>query len=124
MSLHIDEKKLNTLVQAKGKAEMKRAMPFVQGLKKRLMGGEKAEVVFDRKLGFDEGEVLVKMVKGLRRTTGCKVVEVVRVEGEGKEKVGTVVGGEGEGEKRKGLPLVANSATPGSPSFHFENIEG
>lgn len=126
MSLHIDEKKLNTEVQAKGKAEMKRAMPFVQGLKKRLLGGEKAEVVFDRKLGFDEGEVLVKMVKGLRRTTGCKVVEVVRVEGEGEgeEKVGTVVGAEGGEEKRKGLPLVANSATPGSPSFHFENLEG
>ena len=123
MTLHIDEKKLNTSVQAKGKAEMKKAMPFVQSLKKRLQGGEKAEVVFDRKLAFDEGEVLVKMVKGLRRTTGCKVVEVVRVEGE-EEKVGTVVVGEQEGETRRELPGPASQASPGSPSFHFENIEG
>ena len=123
MTLHVDEKKLNTSVQAKGKAEMKKAMPFVQSLKKRLQGGEKAEVVFDRKLAFDEGEVLVKMVKGLRRTTGCRVVEVVKVEGE-EEKVGKVVAGEQEGGTRKELPSVANSATPGSPTFHFENIEG
>ncbi|KAL6717375.1 cytosolic leucyl tRNA synthetase [Lecanora helva] len=123
LTLHIDEKKLNTSVQAKGKAEMKRAMPFVQSLKKRLQGGEKADVVFDRKLAFDEGEVLSKMVKGLRRTTGCKVVEVVRVEGE-EEKVGTVVVGEQEGEKRKELAGPANSATPGSPTFYFENIDG
>lgn len=122
MSLLIDEKNLNTKVQAKGKAEMKRAMPFVQFLKKRLQAGEKANAVFDRKLPFDEGEILVKMVKGLTRMTGCKIVEVVRVEGE--EKVGTVVLGKGEGEERRELPAVAGQATPGSPSFHFENIEG
>ncbi len=123
MTLHIDEKSLNTQVQAKGKAEMKRAMPFVQSLKKRLQGGEKADAVFDRKLTFDESEVLVKMVKGLRRTTGCKVVEVIRIEGE-EEKTGTVIVGEQDGEKRKELPSVANQATPGTPSFYFENIEG
>lgn len=121
-----DEKNLNTKVQAKGKAEMKRAMPFVQQLKKRLTSGESQEVVFDRKLAFDEEKVLRKMVRGLRRTTGCKVVEVVKVEGEEEEgeKVGAVTVGEGEGEKRKELPPVSGHATPGSPTFHFENIEG
>ena len=119
-----DEKTLNTRVQAKGKAEMKRAMPFVQHLKKRLVGGESQEVVFDRKLAFEEGEVLRKMVGGLRRTTGCKVVEVVRVEGEEGDKVGVIVVGERAGGKREELPSVAVQATPGSPSFHFENIEG
>jgi leucyl-tRNA synthetase len=123
MTLHIDEKNLNTKVQAKGKAEMKKAMPFVQSLKKRLQSGEKADAVFDRELTFDESEILVKMVKGLRRTTGCKVVEVVRIEGD-EEKTGVVVVGEREGEKRKELPPVANQAKPGSPSFHFVNIEG
>lgn len=122
--LKFDEKELNTRVQAKGKAEMKRAMPFVQSLKKRLVGGEKADTVFDRKLAFEEGVVLGKMVKGLRRTTGCKVVEVVRVEGEETDRVGVVVVGENEGEKRSGLPSMAGLATPGSPNFHFENIEG
>lgn len=120
-----DEKKLNTEVQARGKAEMKRAMPFVQQLKKRLTSGESREVVFDRKLAFDEQEVLRKMVGGLRRTTGCKVVEVVKVEGEEEgEKVGVVVVGEGEGGKREELPSVSGHATPGSPTFYFENIEG
>lgn len=119
-----DEKKLNTKVQAKGKAEMKRAMPFVQQLKKRLTSGESQGVVFDRKLAFDEQGVLRKMVRGLRRTTGCRVVEVVKVEGEEGEKVGVVMVGEGEGGKREGLPSVSGHATPGSPTFHFENIEG
>lgn len=119
-----DEKNLNNKVQAKGKAEMKRAMPFVQHLKKRLGGGESEAVVFDRKLAFEEGEVLKKMVRGLRRTTGCKVIEVVKVEGEEGGRVGVVMVGEGEGGKREGLPSMAGQATPGSPSFHFENIEG
>lgn len=119
-----DEKDLNTKVQAKGKAEMKRAMPFVQHLKKRLMGGESPEVVFDRKLAFEEGEVLEKMVGGLRRTTGCKIIEVVKVEGEVGEKVGVTMVGEGDSRKREDLPSVAGQATPGSPSFHFENIQG
>lgn len=120
--MSFDEKNLNTKIQAKGKAEMKRAMPFVQHLKKRLMGGESQEVVFDRKLAFEEGEVLQKMVRGLTRTTGCKLIEVIKVEEEEGEKVGLVIVGEGGG-KREGLPSVAGQATPGSPSFHFENIE-
>ncbi|KAL2056891.1 hypothetical protein ABVK25_002630 [Lepraria finkii] len=122
ISLHIDEKQLNTRVQAQGKQEMKRAMPFVQGLKKRLMAGEKSDVVFERKLPFVESEVLQKMVQGLTRTTGCKVVEVVRIEGNENEKVGIVVVGEQEGEKRGEMPSVAGQATPGNPSFHFENV--
>lgn len=122
--MSFDEKNLNTKVQAKGKAEMKRAMPFVQHLKKRLMGGESQEVVFDRKLVFEEGEVLEKMVRGLSRTTGCRVIDVVKVEGEEGEKVGVTTVGEGDGGRREQLPSVAGQATPGSPSFHFENIEG
>ncbi len=102
---------------------MKKGMPFVQNLKKRLLSGEKGDIVFERKLAFVEGEVLEKMVRGLRRTTGCKVVEVVKVEGEEADKRGIVVVGEKEGEERKELPSVSGSAVPGSPSFHFENIE-
>lgn len=103
---------------------MKKGMPFVQNLKKRLLNGEKGDVVFERKLAFVEGEVLEKMVKGLMKTTGCKIVEVVRVEGEEAEKKGVVVAGAKEGEERRELPNSANQAVPGSPSFHFENIKG
>ena len=93
-------------------------MPFVQGLKKRLMGGETAETVFERKLAFDELDTLRAMTAGLRRTTGCKTVMVVAVLDGGRS--GRVVG-----EERivQGLAQVADSAVPGAPTFLFENVE-
>jgi len=33
-----------------------------------------------------------------------------------------VVGEVGVGERREGLPSVAEAAVPGHPSFHFENV--
>lgn len=48
----IDDKELNGRIGKMG--EMKKAMPFVQALKKRLRDGEPAEVVLSRKLAFDE----------------------------------------------------------------------
>ena len=99
--------------------EMKKAMPFVQGLKKRLLAGESEDVVFERKLGFDEVDVLEQMRAGLRKTTGCREVEIVAVEEEGKS--GRVVGG--EGERKETLPPAAQAAVPGAPSFHFENVD-
>lgn len=101
----------------------------MQGLKRRLQAGESGEVVFERKLAFEEGEVLGMMEKGLRKTTGCRVIEVVEVVegGRGGEveeggKRGVVRVGEGVGSVREGLAQVAEMAVPGQPSFHFENI--
>lgn len=121
LSLSFNEKVLGESVKAKGGKEMKRAMPFVQNLRKRLLAGEKEDAVFERKLAFEESEVLGFMVAGLRKTTGCLVVEVVRVEGE-EEKSGVVAVGEGVGGRKEGLPAVAGSAVPGSPSYHLENV--
>jgi len=105
-SLH-DDKALNAQVAKMGKGpEMKKAMPFVQGLKKRLVVNKEApEVVFERKLPFDEVSVLEEMKKGLMRTTGCKEVVVITV-----------------GEDKSGLPPLAEYAVPGQPTFSFENI--
>jgi len=114
-TLTTNDKELNPRI-AKG-GEMKKAMPFVQGLKKRLQAGEEVGVVLERKLAFDEVQVLKEMQAGLEKTTGCKAIHLVIVD-EG-AKTGTTV----EGEARKGLPQVAESATPGNPSFHFENVE-
>ena len=122
LKVSVDEKKVGETLKAKGGKEMKRAMPFVQGLKKRLYAGENQDVVFERKLPFSEEYVLVQMVKGLRRTTGCKVIEVVKVEGDGEEMKGRVVAGDAEGQVKDVLPAAAGSAVPGSPSFHFDNI--
>jgi leucyl-tRNA synthetase len=103
--------------------ETKKAMPFVQELKKRLVqGGERPEAVFDRKLAFDEVATLREMVPGLRRTTGCRVVEVVQVDEGGKTGV-VVIAEHGVGEKRVGLAPAAEGAKPGTPSFLFENVE-
>lgn len=93
-------------------------MPFVQGLKKRLVNSkENPDTVFDRKLPFDELQILGDMVDTLRKSTGCKVIDVISVEEGGK--TGTVFG---SGEAREGLPSVAESAVPGNPTFHFENV--
>ncbi|MCJ1309094.1 cytosolic leucyl tRNA synthetase [Agyrium rufum] len=117
---HLKEDK--ELIGKVGKmGETKKAMPFVQGLKKRLLNGEDEQVVLSRELKFNEVEVLQEMVKGLKKTTGCVVVEVVLVEEGGK--VGKVIVGEGEGGKRESLPAPAEQAVPGSPSFYFENLE-
>ncbi|WEW60650.1 cytosolic leucyl tRNA synthetase [Emydomyces testavorans] len=115
VSISFNDKELNAKVGKLG--EMKKAMPFVQGLKRRLIQGkESPERVFNRQLAFDETEVLRNMVGILRKTTGCKIVEVIAVEEGGK--VGTTL----DGETKAGLPPVAESAVPGQPSFHFENI--
>lgn len=101
----VDEKALMTEMKKAG-PEMKKAMPFVQGLKKRLLAGEGAEVVFERKLAFDEKRVLAEMVAGLKRAAGLKEVKVVSV-----------------GEEKDGLPVQAEAAVPGVPTFLFENVE-
>ena len=105
-----DDKALNGQVAKMGKGpEMKKAMPFVQDLKKRLLAGEKATEVFERKLPFDEVEILEEMKKGLIRTTGCKEVVVKSV---------------GEGTKLDGTAQqIAENAVPGQPSFLFENVD-
>lgn len=112
------EKEVNDQVKKMG--EMKKAMPFVQNLKRRLQQGEPADKVLERKLPFDEIVTLNSMVPALKKTAGLKVVELVQIEEGGKK--GKVVGGDGEGEK-EGLPPQAESAVPGLPTFAFENVE-
>jgi leucyl-tRNA synthetase len=105
-TLSVNDKELKGKVSKMG--EVKKAMPFVQALKSRLVGQrEDPKTVFDRKLAFDEVEMLENMKKGLMKTTGCKEVVVVKV----------------EDATRQGLPSMAENALPGSPSFLFENVE-
>lgn len=115
LNVSINDKELNAKVGKLG--EMKKAMPFVQGLKSRLIKGREApENVFERKLPFDEFAVLAEMVGGLKRTAGYKEIEVIAVEEGGK--TGEVVG---TGEKKEGLQ--AENAVPGHPTFVFCNVE-
>lgn len=93
------------------KRDMKKAMPFVQILKRRLEGGEPADAVLGaggRLLPFDEAATLREIVPSLRQTIPkLQVVDIV------------TSGGESAPDD---LPPVAKSATPGNPTFHFENI--
>lgn len=119
LTLSLDDKSLGPQIAKMG--EMKKAMPFVQGLKRRLQAGESEEVVFNRKLAFDELDVLVQMRAGLKKTTGCIDVEIVALDEGGAG--GTVAGSDKGGEKREGLPPAAQAAVPGNPTFHFENVK-
>ncbi|KAL8934811.1 MAG: hypothetical protein Q9211_005035 [Gyalolechia sp. 1 TL-2023] len=122
----LEDKSLNAEVGRMG--EGKKAMPFVQTLKRRIQTGEDASDVFDRKLAFDETEVLGQMLRGLRKTVPkCRGVEIVAVEGEDEgKKRGRIVRSEGEGlgavgEERE-LLGAAEMAVPGGPTFFFENV--
>lgn len=63
-SQKIEDKELNGRIGKMG--EMKKAMPFVQALKKRLRDGEPAEAVLERKLAFDEKKTLLVCAPALR----------------------------------------------------------
>jgi leucyl-tRNA synthetase len=105
------------------KSESKKAMPFINGLKRRLDNGEPKESVLNRELAFDELNTLRSMIPGLKQTIQkCVDVEIITVAEGGKE--GVVIKEDGtKGEERKELPPTAASAEPGSPSFAFENVE-
>ena len=113
VTLSLNEKELNGKVAKMG--EMKKAMPFVQSLKKRL-AVENPETVFERKLAFDEVQTLKEIVPTLQRMTGCKNVAVVVVEEGGK------TGKDLDGGIVENLPLLAEGADPGNPRFEFTNI--
>ncbi|KAK5002254.1 hypothetical protein LTR28_011639, partial [Elasticomyces elasticus] len=93
-------------------------------LKRSLDSGVPENIVFERKLAFDEVMVLKEMVPGLRQTLQkCVSVELVKVDEGGK--TGVVVGGtsqEDQGRERTELPPPAENAVPGGPTFHFDNV--
>jgi len=116
----VDIKAISSKIE---KAQTKKAMPFIQALKRRLeSGGEDPATVFDRKLAYDELSTLKEMVPGLKQTVPrLEVVRLVTVE-EGQSS-GKIVAGGAEGEQAlENLPPMAASANPGSPTFLFENI--
>lgn len=88
------------------KADMKKAMPFIHHLKRRLESGESKNAVLERDLGFEEVKVLEEMIVVLKAiVVKLKEVSIVTVE-----------------EGAKGLAPMAASAEPGSPSFEFTNL--
>lgn len=120
--MNLDMKELSKNIDKK---DSKRAMPFIQCLKRSIDSGIPKDVVFERKLAFDEEEILAEMLPGLRQTiVKCVAVEVVLIDQGGKS--GKVVASIGQNAAAKGaektnLPPAAEGAVPGTPTFFFEN---
>lgn len=109
-----------TISKGMDKSAMKRAMPFIQGLKKSLDGGQSEADVLSTELGFDEQAILEAMVPGLIHTLPkCKAVELIKVIGQ------TAQGGVSAQSDQpvEELPGIASGATPGEPRFVFENVD-
>lgn len=103
------------------KADLKKAMPFIQTLKKRIDSGESPEHVFSEHLQFDERQALREMIPGLKSASRkLEVVELVLVK-EGDE-TGEVITTGSEGGQRVPLSPMAAGALPGNPAFLFANI--
>lgn len=113
-----DNKVLKTKVEPK---EMKRAMPFISLVKARLTK-EKPEVVFNRKLNFDELDVIKKALAVLKKSTAKVTVadiEVITFDN------GAEVGKNVTTGEEVALPKVKtiDSAVPGQPGIVIVNIE-
>lgn len=112
-----DNKEIKTRVEGK---DMKKAMPYISGLKARLQK-ESPEVVFNRKLGFDELEVL-KMCWDIftRCTMKVKVGELKVVSFKSGATEGEDVTNGGSVEVPGGK--ITETAVPGAPAIVIENI--
>jgi leucyl-tRNA synthetase len=103
------------------KSDLKKAMPFIQTLKKRLDHGEKPEQVLQERLPFDEAQTLRETIPGIKSTVKrLELVEIVRyIEG---EDTGELITNGNEGGERVLLPPVAANAVPGIPAFWLSDV--
>lgn len=102
--------------------DVKRGMQYVQYIKSRLNGGESADVVFNRKLVFDEVETLKQLQELVQRSaqmTNIEQLQLIAIQDGGSEGVDIV-----SGEKVE-VPNVkaTQDAVPGSPGLIIANIE-
>ncbi|KAI0019901.1 leucyl-tRNA synthetase [Xylariomycetidae sp. FL0641] len=104
------------------KAELKRAMPFMLVLQKRINTGEDPKRVFERQLPFDEVQTLREMVPIFRNALKKLVdVQIVRIDESGAANVVHDANGPvADGQKFEGQ---VQDATPGNPAFGFANTE-
>ncbi|GME98812.1 unnamed protein product [[Candida] boidinii] len=99
---------------------MKRAMPFITELKKRL-SLEDPKQVFDRKLSFDESSVVKSIISVIARAPSTAKVDTVQVVVfENGAKLGKDVVTNEEIEIPAGK--VIENAVPGNPAITIKNI--
>lgn len=112
----------NKVIKEKVGKDMKRAMPFINFLKQRLVK-EDPETVFNRKLTFNEGELLKKVLSIIEKApTTLKVSEVKVIEFPYGSTSGTdLISGEEVVISATGK--VVEAAVPGAPGILIKNIE-
>jgi leucyl-tRNA synthetase len=119
----LDEMTLDakSIAQKVEKADMKRAMPFIQELKRKLESGAEADTVLDRHLGFDEVAALNEMVPVLKSTVPrLRGVSIIVVDEQGRDGGQNNTGATGNGSVK--MSQTAGSAEPGTPSIEFLNV--
>ncbi|KAK9367742.1 hypothetical protein V1509DRAFT_625170 [Lipomyces kononenkoae] len=99
--------------------DMKRSMPFVNHLKFRLTGGkESPDVVFNRKLIFDEIETVKATMPILQRGIGSESIEAFVVKDGSSVGINILTGEE--------VPVAfakeAEAAVPGTPGISLVNV--
>lgn len=112
----------NKLIKEKVGKDMKRAMPFISLLKQRL-ANEEASTVFNRKLTFDEVDVVKSVLSNIEKsstTVEFKKVEIIAFPN-GATTGKNIVTGEEVAITVKGK--VIDNAVPGEPGILIKNIE-
>lgn len=111
----------NKIIKERVGKDMKRAMPFINFLKQRLVK-ENPKTVFNRKLTFDEGEVLGKVADIIKRsTTTIEVAELQILTFPHGGKKGKDIA-TGEEVEITATGKVVESAVPGQPGIVITNI--
>lgn len=112
----------NKAIKEKVGKDMKRAMPFITFLKQRLVK-EDPKTVFNRKLTFDEGDVIKQVLPNISKsTTTFKIERVDIVAFAHGKSVGTdILTGAEVAVTATGK--VVDSAVPGEPGIVIKNAE-
>ena len=106
------------VAQRVDKADTKRAIPFIQALKRKLDSGEAPDSVLGRTLVFNEVVVLQELVPILQTTTPrLRAVHIALTDGRHQSGETADAGG-----RAGGIPQIASSAEPGNPAIEFHNM--
>lgn len=111
----------NKIIKERVGKDMKRAMPFISNLKQRLLK-EDAETVFNRKLTFNESELVKSVLSNVEKSSATvefKEIEIIEF-ANGSSKGKNVLTGEEVEIGVKGK--VVDGAVPGEPGILIKNI--
>lgn len=111
----------NKIIKERVGKDMKRAMPFISLLKQRLVR-EDPETVFNRKLTFDEVDVIKQVTSNIEKATysiEVKEVEIISFDNGAKKGKNILTGEEVEITV---TGKIVDSAVPGEPGVMINNI--